>query len=720
MTEEIIDLVTAGLSGRTFRSGRIKRDDPTMEHHDDWTRFRLGRLDPRRFEELCFALLAAEGHSDLRRWGAAGSESGVDIISRGPDGRCWVTQCKRHVSLSAAGAVPELKKVIDKPPDPLPEVYLLVATCTISRATDEALKDAAQAAPFPLEIATTWDETSLVAMLRDQHPELRERFIGPVEPEKVPFWNVPNRNEYFTGREEILAELATRLEDGRAAALTQAIVGLGGVGKSQTAIEYCHRHRSAYETGVFWVDASSAEALVAHYAEVAQARGLVGREVPVNDAAQALRSYLAAGAGWLMVLDNADEPDAIRHLLPPNTNGHVLVTSRASAPGIGRGKPIAVDVLPLNQATDLLLDRGRRQPDERAAAQELAVALGQLPLALEQAGAYLNHQQVAIGDYLASFRRRRLDLLERFGPEQGEYHATVATTWEISFQKVERESPAAAEALSVCGFLAPDRIPVQLFVGTDELLGPALGALEIAEEPLALHERLIEPLTRYSLARYDPEDGGALSFHRLVQEVIRRRAQAEGREPEVYEQAHRAMETCFPEDPQSPAAWSAASLWLPHVQSLLTIWKEQTEEPTWDPTSLWSRAAMYAKAAGRMVGARELIEEVPSVSRRVLGEEHPSTLISMNNLAETLRALGETSGARELHEEVLSVRRRVLGEEHPSTLISMHNLCVTQEESEGMEVDSQMVESLLRRVRRLPEGTPIRVAAEARWAKDQD
>jgi hypothetical protein len=427
-----------------------------MEHHDDWTRFRLGRLDPRRFEELCFALLAAEGYSDLRLWGAAGPESGVDIISRGPDGRCWVTQCKRNTRLSAAVAVPELKKVTDDPNplDPLPEVYLLVATCTISRKTDEALQAVAKTAPFPLEIASTWDETSLVTLLRDQHPELRERFIGPVEPEKVPFWNVPNRNEYFTGREEILAELATRLEDGRAAALTQAIVGLGGVGKSQTAIEYCHRHRSAYETGVFWVDAGSAEALVAHYAEVAAARSLVGREVPVNEAAQALQRHLAARTGWLMVLDNADEPDAIRDLLPPNTNGHVLVTSRASVPGIGRGEPIAVDVLPLDQATDLLLDRGGRQPDERAAAQELAVALGQLPLALEQAGAYLNHHQIAVSGYLESFRRRRLDLLERFGPEQGEYHATVATTWEISFQKVEQVSPAAAEALSVCGLLA--------------------------------------------------------------------------------------------------------------------------------------------------------------------------------------------------------------------------------------------------------------------------
>ncbi|MCP4592464.1 MAG: restriction endonuclease, partial [bacterium] len=226
-----------------------------MEHHDDWTRFRLGRLDPTRFEELCAALLTAQDHTEVDHWGAAGGDGGVDILSNGPDGRLWVTQCKRKRSATVTpkAAVAELRKVLDDPPDPPPAVYHLIATCNISRQTYQALEDAAKSAPFPLEIAGIWAESKLVALLRDDHPDLRERFIGPLE--KMPFWNVPNRGDYFTGREEILAELATRLEDVGAAALTQAIVGLGGVGKSQTAIEYCHRHRSAYSGGVFWVDA---------------------------------------------------------------------------------------------------------------------------------------------------------------------------------------------------------------------------------------------------------------------------------------------------------------------------------------------------------------------------------------------------------------------------------------------------------------------------------
>ncbi|MCP4656402.1 MAG: tetratricopeptide repeat protein, partial [bacterium] len=369
-------------------------------------------------------------------------------------------------------------------------------------------------------------------------------------------------------------------------------------------------------------------------------------EVPVDEAVQALGRDLATRASWLMVLDNADEPAAIRSLLPPNTNGHVLVTTRATAPGIGGAEPIVVDVLPLEQATNFLLKRGRRPVSERAAARQLATALGRLPLALEQAGAYIARHQIAASAYLASFEKRRLDLLDRLGPEQGDYAATVATTWEISFQRVKQASLAAAEALWVCGFLAPDRIPVQLFVGTGDRLGPALGALaqELAAKPLALHEGLVEPLTRYSLARFDPEDGGHLSLHRLVQEVIRRRLQDAGRESEVYEQGHRALEACFPKDPESPEAWPEASLWLPHVQTLLAGWLEQSEEPEWDPTSLWHQAARYAWAAGRAVEARKLGEAALSVSRRLLGEEHPDTQTSMNNLANTLSDLGDAAG----------------------------------------------------------------------------
>ncbi len=644
------------------------------DHDDDWILFRLQRLSPGRFEELCFALLKAKGHRDVRHLGAAGSERGVDVLSTDPDGRIWVTQCKRYRSLSPGDVKPEIRTVITEPPSPPPAVYHLVATCNVSRATEEALQDAARVAPFPLEIAHTWAATELVALLRDDHPEIRRNFIEPAG--KLPFWNVPNRNDYFTGREELLEELAACLEAASSVALTQTISGLGGVGKTQMAIEYCHRHRSAYDAGVYWVDASSAENLKAEYASLALALKLVGREVPVDEASAAFRRELAARPGWLVVLDNVDEVDGLRPLVPPTTGGHVLVTTRVERPGLGRGSPLAVDVLPQQQAVEFLLDRGQRDASELDAVATLARALGRLPLALEQAAAYLARHPIEVPIYLASFEKLNIDLLERKGPELGDYHATVATTWELSFQKVEESHPAAAEALRACGFLAPDRIPLELFTGTGRRLGEALGMLanECRDDPLVTHERLVEPLTRYSLARFDPGSGGRLSIHRLVQEVIRHRLRREVLEAEVLEHVHAALESCFPQEPESPLSWPACRLWFPHVKNSLAAWLKKVEVPGWDPTGLWIQAGLYAWASGRATEARAFDEATLAVRRRALGEEHPDTLMSMNNLAETLRDLGDTSRARELHETALAVRRRVLGEEHPDTLNSMSNL----------------------------------------------
>ncbi len=139
------------------------------DHDDDWILFRLQRLDPLRFEELCFALLKAKHHQDVRHLGAAGGERGVDVLSVGPDGKRWVTQCKRYRSLSPSDVRPEVEKVVKEPVDPPPEVYHLVATCGVSRKTEEALRDEARKAPFNLEVASTWAATELVAILRDEY-----------------------------------------------------------------------------------------------------------------------------------------------------------------------------------------------------------------------------------------------------------------------------------------------------------------------------------------------------------------------------------------------------------------------------------------------------------------------------------------------------------------------------------------------------------------------
>jgi hypothetical protein len=426
---------------------------------------------------------------------------------------------------------------------------------------------------------------------------------------------------------------------------------------------------------VFWADASSVGALVAAYGEFAVALELATPEQPVPEAAAAFLRGLAGRSSWLVVLDNADDPDSLTELLQPNTAGHVLITTRDAAVDLGRMKPLALDVWPAEEATAFLRERSGRGEKEATALAELADELGGLPLALEQAGAYLARHKDAVVTYLESFSARRLATLKRQGPRRGPYTATVSTTWDLSFEKVAAASPAAAEALEACAFLHPDGIPLRFFTTSSDLLGPALGQLaaELEEDPLAVSVDLIEPLPRYSLLRYDPQDGGSFSVHRLVQEVVRERLEEAGRCPEVLVRVQKALAAHFPAKQDDPKHWPECALWAPHAQAGFEFWGRWGSEEEWNPTSLWIELAFYFWSVGRYTEARGL------------------------------------------EEEALEVSRRVLGAEHPDTLVSMYTLCLTQRDMDEGGPDPELVAELLRGVRKLPPGVPIREAALEEW-----
>ena len=657
---------------------RLLNDSPgdVMEYEDTWTLFRLQSMQPSRFEELCVALLEAEGHSEVEHWGAAGREGGVDIRSMDAAGKWWITQCKRTTSFPPSQAVPEFRKVLKRPPSPLPDYYRLAAPCKISRETTEAL---VKEAGSRLEIRAAWSATTLVGFLRDQYPGLHQEFIGQAGP--LPFWNVPRRTDFFTGREDVLEKLEQRLEASRSAALTQTIVGLGGIGKTQTAIEYCLRHRARYHAGTFWVDASSADSLQASYAECARGLGLVDEQVPDDKATAAFGAHLQRHSGWLVVLDNADNPDAIRSLLPPNSHGHVLITTRDQAPRLGRGEPIRLDSLPIERATDFLLERTRRSEDFRADAEALATALEGLPLALEQAGAYLaEFSTLPLRDYLEKFESLSLDYLEGHEPIEGDYgkktgHRTIAATWEISFRALEESAPAAAEALNACAFLDPQAIPLKIFSEGAAHLGPSLKALaeSLKVDSTTVHTEILRPLRRYSFVGWSPdlgkEDGlGSLSVHRLVQTVARWRLR--DRYSRVLTGLYRALDELFPRDYKSPSTWINAILFLPHVQASANYWSE--DHGTYF-TTLWSYAGNSAFASGRVTQAYTLHKKALEVRRDILGERDPGTIATMSNLASAMSALGKFIDAMELQEKALDIHRSLFGEEHPDTLTLTNN-----------------------------------------------
>ena len=310
-------------------------------------------------------------------------------------------------------------------------------------------------------------------------------------------------------------------------AKVQVLSGLGGVGKTQIALEYAYRHFADYQK-VFWINAATELTIAAGFAQMAELLELP--EAASRDQATAVngaKRWLAEEKDWLLILDNADSPTFVPPYIVANHEGHYLLTSRSDQfDEIGVPAPISVGVLTVEEATEFLLTRTGRshaEGEERNAAAEVAEELGELPLALEQAGSYIASRKTAFTAYLAAYRSRRLELLSKGRPKTGDYKESVATTWSLNLEAVAAESAASAELLTYSAFLAPDNIPFELIVKGSDFLG---GAIEVALKDFyanhdeTLVDELLYPLTKYSLIEKNAEYR-LYSMHRLVQEVIK-------------------------------------------------------------------------------------------------------------------------------------------------------------------------------------------------------
>ncbi len=295
------------------------------------------------------------------------------------------------------------------------------------------------------DVATKFELREKIEALEAEIAKLEGATPGISPADKV--WTVPHRrNPYFTAREDALTALDEALhKDGKAVlGQTQAISGLGGIGKTQTAVEYAYRHRADYQA-ILWTRGESRGDLVAGFGELAGVLGLAGKDAEAKVAA--VRRWLQDNSSWLLVVDNADTPELLEPFLPAAPQGHILLTSRARRFGrLGIPTPLRLDTLPPEDARAFLLKRVGRDapaPEEIEAAGALAAELGCLPLALEQAGAYVAARQARLEDYLAAYRHRRGKLLRRAEPEMGDHRDGVATTWVLNFEEVERASSAA-------------------------------------------------------------------------------------------------------------------------------------------------------------------------------------------------------------------------------------------------------------------------------------
>jgi tetratricopeptide (TPR) repeat protein len=470
--------------------------------------------------------------------------------------------------------------------------------------------------------------------MKDGHECWMRDTLGSVK--KPRHWVMPyGFNPGFVGRESVLAEMRAALQSGgdgpQSLALVQAIHGLGGVGKTQLAIRYAHAHAEDYD-GVFWVQADSPARLASDFAAIYERVGLPPTEAgdDANKQVRAVREWLESpeSGAWLLIFDNADEPDAIRGYLPTRRRGHVLITSR-----MGRWEranhSIEVRAMDRPDSVRLLLQRSGQQ-DAKAAAL-LAEALGDLPLALAQAGGYLADSGMSIADYLELFRQRRAELLRR-GPCPDGYQLTLFATLDLAMARIA--SPDAEELLGVLACLAPDRI-------TRDLVG------EFQRDPLRAADALTA-LRRHSLVRFGAD---TVEVHRLVRAVCWDRMDPESQ----VRRAARAVLVIlarFPQDPDDVATWPDCKALYPHaleaacLAERLRILPQVTAE-------LLDRTGVFASRRGRRDEAVDLMRRALTIFCELYGEDHPRVGRSALQIVRLMQERGELDKARAFYLQAL-------------------------------------------------------------------
>src|SRR6266567_2328579 len=491
-------------------------------------------------------------------------------------------------------------------------------------------------------------------------------------------WNVPyRRNLYFTGREEALRALHERFSTTKTSVLSQsqAMSGLGGVGKTQIAVEYAYRHREEYRC-VLWVNAATRDTIIASFLEVATLLALPQQqEANQNKVIAAVTHWFREHDRWLLIFDNADDLTLADEFLPPSDTGFLLLTTRHQAPAT-LADSLDIETMHQDEGALLVLRRAKllardaplaqARPEDRAQAARIVEVMDGLPLALDQAGAYIEETRCTLPAFLETYQRQSAEILRRRGRSGKEHPLPVATTWSLSFVQVQQLNPAAADLLRVCSFLAHDAIPEELILDGATELGPLLATWQNDTTQL---DEAIGTLSGFSLVRRDREER-AISLHRLVQ-AAQLLDMDESTRRIWAERTVRALNQAFPH--VDFTTWPQCERLLPHATRCVAF-IERYRFAFPEAARLLNQTAFYLHERAQYPEAEPLYQRALAISEQALGPNHPDTATNLNNLAGLYKSQGKYEQAEPLYQRALAIREQALGPNHPDTATSLNNL----------------------------------------------
>lgn len=508
------------------------------------------------------------------------------------------------------------------------------------------------------------------------------------------------RNPFFTGREDIIRQLHKQLTQANTIAITQiqAISGLGGVGKTQTAVEYAYRYHydQCVYNSVFWVKADTEANIAADFAAIANQLALPTSLVTQAEKIPAVQAWLSNNCNWLLIFDNADTPDFLTSFIPSNPQGKVLVTSRDTIfDQLGIRTHLALDVLSPDEAVTLLFERTGYERTEAnvTVATEINEELDGLPLALEQASAFIVRQKIDFSVYLRTYRKKGLSLLEKEKAKTGQYPSSVLKTWTINFEAVAEENPVAIALLEMSAFLAPDKIPYGVLVAGAEHLGNLLSShlcVDDSDEVALAIGELLALLSQYSLVRWEFESQ-SYSVHRLIQAVVQDGIEQTEAMAWLDRVAKALSVTCPGID---FAYWEDCAQLLPHWLKM-SLQAEQAGYESSSLADLSDQAGSYLFSQGQYGEAEALYKRSLEVTRRVLGKDHPDEPQRLSNLATLYCDQGRYDEAEPLYEKALLLIQTTESNDLVSVAASLNNLAqVYKKQGRYSEAEPLYVQSL--------------------------